>query len=349
MASESTSTAGTTVEAGSQLAKLLRAADSQLAGDAENPQPGAPWSHNQDIQIKAVGGLYNRERRRFMIAAANYKRVVAGNRDIVVTGDHRTTVAQSAVVRIGPQPVDDEEASDDAQGEGQEAGEADPQRPQVSDDAQGEGQEAEEATLQPTLSAPGRESLTVDGDASMEGHDRRVSMGGIYNRTWGGGVIRMAGLEGIICGGGFVRMIAGPAFHGAQIVSGDVYGGALHAAATRVHAAGFGYRSAELAAWACGIYVRATGTTFTPAITSPSRTYKKRSLKAKMGRIFLGLCPPVDIMVGLAGLAMLPLMLIIAGINKLRGVPKKPVKTNPRALVRTIGFKSQTTSEELNT
>ena len=159
----------------------------------------------------------------------------------------------------------------------------------------------------------------------------------------------MAGLEGVICGGGFVRVIAGPALHLAQIVSGDVYGGGLHASAMRLHAAGFGYRSAELAAWASGLYVRATGTTITPVIGSPSRTFSKRSLAAKIARIGLGLCPPLDIMVGLAGLALIPVMALIAGIQKLRGIKPKPPKTNPRSLVRTVGFRSQTTAKELNT
>lgn len=320
MASGNTSPSGTSVAPGSQLARLLAAAERAYPlqpDDTARP----PWVEDQNIEIKTVGGLYNRERRRVMVAADTYKRVVGGHRDAVVTGDHATTVGKAALVRIGPQP---------------------------DDDSEGEGQE--EAPPRPTLSAPGRDSLVVDGNASLSGHDRRVSMGGIYHRTWGGGVIRMAGLEGVICGGGFVRLIAGPSLHFAQIVSGDVYGGGLHAAATRVHAAGFGYRSAELAAWACGLYVRATRTTITPVIGSQSRTFSKRSLAAKMARIALGLCPPLDIMVGIGGLILaFTLAPIFNAIQKKRGIKRKPPKTNPRSLVRNIGFRNQTTGKELNT
>ena len=262
VAAENTSSADAWVAPGSQLARLLAAAERTYPPPAEDTTK-PPWSDAQSIEIKAVGGMYNRERRRVMVAGDVYKRVVGGHRDAVVTGNHATTVDGTAAVRIGPQPEESED-----------------------------GEEKEEGLPQPSLSAPGRDSLVVDGNASFSGHDRRVNMGGIYHRTWGGGVIRMAGFEGVICGGGFVRMIAGPALHLAPIVSGDVYGGGLHASATRLHAAGFGYRSAELATWACGVYVRATGTTFTPAIASPSRTFKKRSLAAKMARIAMGLCRP---------------------------------------------------------
>ena len=319
MASQDTSSADTAVAPGSQLARLLAAAERTYPPPPEDTAK-PPWSDEQDIEIKAVGGLYNRERRRIIVAGHEYRRVVGGHRDAVVTGDHSTTIGGAAAVKIGPQPADD---------------------------AEGEGQE--EAPPQPTLSAPGRDSLVVDGNASISGHDRRVSMGGIYNRTWGGGVIRTAGLEGVICGGGFVRMIAGPALHLAPIVSGDVYGGGLHASAARLHAAGFGYRSAELAAWTCGIYLRATGCTFTPAIASPSKTYSKRSLAAKIARIALGLCPPLDIMMGIGGLLLVPIMAIAAKIQAARGVPKKPPKMTPRSLVRTIGLRNQTTAKELNT
>ena len=320
MASGNTSPSDSSVAPGSQLARLLAAAERDYPPPVEDTS-NSPWSDDHDIEIKAVGGLYNRERRRVMVAGNAYSRVVGGHRDAIVTGDHVTNVGAAAAVKISPQPTEG-----------------------------GEGEDQEETSLPLSLSAPGRDSLVVDGNASLSGHDRRVSMGGIYNRTWGGGVIRITALEGVICGGGFVRVIAGPSLHLAQIVSGDVYGGGLHAAGTRVHAAGLGYRSAELAAWACGIYVRATGTTITPVIGSPSWTYKKRSLLAKMARIGLGLCPPLDIMVGLSHLAFaMTIGLLIALINKLRGKKPKPPKTIPRSLIRNVGFRNQTTGKELNT
>ena len=54
-------------------------------------------------------------------------------------------------------------------------------------------------------------------------------------------------------------------------------------------------------------------------------------------------------MVGVAGLALAPIMAIVAKIKQALGIKPKPPKTNPRSLVRTVGFKSQTTGKDLTT
>ena len=172
VAAENTPLVDGSVAPGSQLARLLAAAERTYPPPAEDTA-APPWSDAQSIQIKAVGGTYNRERRRVMVAGHAYKRVVGGHRDTVVTGDYTTTVAEAAAVAIGPQPRD---AAD--------------------------GEEPEEGPPQPSLSAPGRDSLVVDGNASLSGHDRRVSMGGMYNRTWGGGVIAWQGSRGLFAAAG---------------------------------------------------------------------------------------------------------------------------------------------------
>ena len=195
------------------------------------------------------------------------------------------------------------------------------------------------------VDAPGLEKLTVRGSATMELGERRTILTGTVNRVWSGPIKRMIGMEGVICGGAFARIHAGPAMTIAALMSGDVYGGAARVAGARIHVAGLGYRSADSAAWAMGAYIRSTNVTVEPAIGSPSQVTPTSKISQKLGRIALGLCPFLEI--GL-GLVMLPVGLVTMLANKIRGRKPKPPSGPPRT--RTVnGVVMKSTGSELHT
>ena len=100
----------------------------------------------------------------------------------------------------------------------------------------------------------------------------------------------------------------------------------------RIYVAGLGYRSADSAAWAMGAYIRSTNFTIEPVIGSPSQTTPASKMSQKIGRIALGLCPFLEI--GL-GIVMLPIGLVSMLVNKIRGrKPQKP-QGPPRMRTRT--------------
>ena len=181
------------------------------------------------------------------------------------------------------------------------------------------------------VASPGLEKLTVNGAATMEFGERRTILTGTVNRVWTGPIKRMVGMEGVICGGAFARIHAGPAMTVAALMSGDVYGGAARAAGARIHVAGLGYRSADSASWAMGAYIRSTNFTIEPAIGTVSQTTPASKISEKIGRIAMGLCPFLEI--GL-GLVMLPIGLVAMLVNKIRRRTPKPPTGPPR--MRTI-------------
>ena len=95
---------------------------------------------------------------------------------------------------------------------------------------------------------------------------------GILNRQWNGGVMRLASMEGVICGGGFLRLIASPSATISGINSGDVYGGCARVAVVRSYLAVLQYRAAQTATWASAIYNRTATFVVEPVVGSPSAT-----------------------------------------------------------------------------
>ena len=75
----------------------------------------------------------------------------------------------------------------------------------------------------------GRDRLTVNGNASYQFHSRTIMMSGTINRRWNKGVMRVASMEGIICGGAMTRVIAGPSATLSGLMTADVYGGIARA------------------------------------------------------------------------------------------------------------------------
>lgn len=198
----------------------------------------------------------------------------------------------------------------------------------------------------PAVDVPwGRDSLTVDGDAEITVGSRLVMMSGFVERNWNGGVMRLASMEGVICGGAFVRLIASPSATLSGLMSGDVYGGCARVAAVRTYLAVLHYRAAATAAWACGLYYRNATFTVEPVIGSPAAGGPVSALAAKLARlarmleVARMLCPVLDILVGVVTfvpMGIYALYSLIAGIVK-TPTPIPPAGP-PRVRVRNSGL-----------
>ena len=180
----------------------------------------------------------------------------------------------------------------------------------------------------PDVGVPwGRDSLTVDGDAEITFGSRLTLMSGFIERNWNGGVMRLASMEGVICGGAFLRLIASPSATLSGLMTGDVYGGCARAAVVRSYLAVLHYRAAQAAAWKVGLYSRNATFVVEPLIGSPSAGGPVSSIAAKLARLGKVLsvarmvCPPLDIFIGV--LTVVP-MGIYALFRLISGVIRKP-------------------------
>ncbi len=175
----------------------------------------------------------------------------------------------------------------------------------------------------------GMDETVVEGNASRSAHERMKLMGGgTYNRVWTGGIVRMTGMEGTICGGAFARIIAGGSMtFAAPFVMGDVYGASARAAAIRVQVAGVCNRTIDGAAvWAVGVYKRTTNQQIDPVSKVPLPMHKKLTRTYK---IMAALCPFVDIAGGMIGAAAGIVTLVGMGLEKLAGKLSKNYKPWP--------------------
>ena len=159
-------------------------------------------------------------------------------------------------------------------------------------------------------------------------------MSGTVERHWEGAITRMAGMEGVICGGAYTRVYAAPLMTVAALATGDVYGVCARFAGARVHVAGFHYRAARLATWNTGTYVRSAATVVEPLIGSPGPGGPAKSFAAKAARLLRvagGLLPFVDIAVGVAAF---PVGIAKMIANKVRKREEPPPAGPPRLRVR---------------
>ena len=180
----------------------------------------------------------------------------------------------------------------------------------------------------PDIDIPwGRDSLEVIGDATINVGARMLMMSGVVTRNWNGGVVRVASMEGVICGGAFLRLIAGPAATLSPLMSSDVYGGCARTAAVRTSLAVLYYRAASSAAWLSGLYVRNATFVIEPIVGSPSAGTPQSRLAAKMARLGRALSvarmvfPVLDIFIGLT--TAVPMGLYALG-RLISGIVKKP-------------------------
>ena len=268
-----------------------------------------PWVPGHELWIKGQGGIVSKDRRQYTILGhGEYANHIGGCRKLVANAQRITA-----------------------------GGELHTQIQQADDVGDSVGD------------IPwGRDSLTVSGDASMTFGSRTLMMSGIVNRTWHGGVMRLASMEGIICGGAFLRLIASPSATMSGLNTGDVYGGCARVAAVRSYLAVLQYRAAQSAAWAMGVYTRNATYVIEPVVGSPSDQIPAKGLAKKLARLGQAmrvarmLCPVLDILVGVVTLVPLG---IFALFNLIRGVVKKrvpiPPSGPPRTRNRTVGVMSE--------
>ncbi len=203
----------------------------------------------------------------------------------------------------------------------------------------GDSAEAEADPLAGTLW--GHDKLTVRGNASFKAKEKTIRMKGVYQREWYGGIVRMAGMEGIICGGAFIRTHIGPSVTLSMLSTGDVYGGAARTSVLRSYIAAINYRSTDMAAWATYCYVRRTRFTIEPAINSPSKEPPKTGLMRKAGRLAMALCPFLDIGVGMVMMPKGIWGLIQTGYQFYKKKPGPPPSGPPRLRFRSYGVRKE--------
>ena len=189
-------------------------------------------------------------------------------------------------------------------------------------------------------SGSGRQNLHVKGDMEWKTHNRMVIGTGTIDRTWYGGVAKLASLEGVICGGAWSRLYVGGSVNMAVINSSDVYGAAIRSSAFRGSLAGLGYRSSNFASWHMVSYNRSTQATLQPLVGSPgqrplnpNKVLRFMGLLAKIGTIVF---PPVFIAWSI--LTCLPMLIwaLVNWINFKWFETKKPELMIPRMLTRTV-------------
>ena len=193
----------------------------------------------------------------------------------------------------------------------------------------------------------GKDSLTVNGPAHIEAHER-VTLGvGTMTRRWKGPMVRLIGMEGVIAGGVFTKTYMGASISMSPLATGDVYGAAIHGSLVRIYlSATLGYRSVERAMWGGALQVRNTALTIEPAVQTPMMD-KPRHWALKAGRIGLAVCPLADI---LFGVLTAPVMIAAAiyGIVKNWKKPPQPPAGPPRVHNRTVGAWTQSRASDKN-
>ena len=294
------------------------------ANAAEDPNQAnttpVPWRDGHAVDLSAFGGLESLEDRTVSIALGGYSNYMSSNLTQDISGDYTSNFEGPAVYTFAA-PEEDESDT--------------PPEESNSD-----------ATVARPMALYGDDTLTVKGNSDVRFKNRTVMMTGRMQRTWLGGIARMACMEGIICGGFFTRIFAGPSLTITAIATGDIYGGAARVSGARMHIAGMGYRSAELSNWAIGYYARLTNFTIVPVIGSPSAKAPVSS-KDWAKKITFALLPFAEIF---AGLAMMPIGIILLIASKIRKSPKKPpVVGPPRLLNRTAGITQQAAGSVLIT
>ena len=259
-----------------------------------------PWAGNQETEMIGAGGIHVNDRRRETIAAQHYLSTVGGNLVADIGGDCDLRVKNDLLL------VMDGEDEGDAEG----------------------------------WYTSGEDVLRVRGDAETSAVEKMVLGACNVERRWEGAILRMIGMEGIICAGVFLKTFSGGiSTTMAPLVSGDIYGGAFHGSAIRFRVAGtMGYRSSEMAAWGCSTYLRKAWTTIEPLPGSLQQD-SARPLFEKIGRILMGTNPILDIMWGITfmPMAIYSLIKMIKNFIQKKQEPADPPHGPPRTRTRIIG------------
>ena len=273
-----------------------------LIGVADQPEwqrrlvTGSPWQAGYELTLSTMGNLKNLERRRVTVFPDGYRNYRKADLAVDVSGRCEIRVDGDQPVSVGP--VD------------------------LGSDTGG------------TATNPGLDELTVNGDATMRFDERTTLITGAINRVWTGPVTRLAGMEGVICGGIFARVHAGPSMTASVLVTGDVYGGAARASGARIYVAGMHYRAAQTAHWLMpGAYVRNAGALLEPLLGSGSGNTPTKSLAGKVAKLGIALCPFLEMGIGVVMFPVAVTRLIAALVRKR---PPKPAGGLPRTRTRTV-------------
>lgn len=281
---------------------LLKALIDHVPAKADSTPAYTPvWQPGHEMHLNGQGGIVNKERRHYTIVGHGYYANRIGGCRTLAAGTQSIETEGHLGVTVAPQP------------------------------------DAREGVV-----GTGLDSLTVAGDADITFHARTLLMSGVVTRAWNGGVMRLASMEGVICGGLFMRGIFGPSLTLSALMTGDVYGGCARVSVVRAYLALLHYRAAQSAAWLSSAYVRSASFVIEPMVSVPSDRPQggAASKLARMGRTFARarmICPPLDILVGLATLAALPVTLLARFIAKKLGKARPPPMGPPRVRIRNVG------------
>ena len=272
------------------------------------PPDATPWEPGHAIRIQTLGGIVSKERRRYTIIGHD---------------EYHHHVAKHRDGTIGTS--------------------------QSLTHAQGQtvlvrrGEQVEE------MSADwGRDALEVKGDARIKFHSRTTMLSGHISRRLDGGVVRMASMEGVICGGFFMRAIVGPSANMSLFCTGDVYGGAARVSINRSMLALMHYRAAQHAAWASLLYRRAANIVIEPVVPITADPGPRGRILAKLARLARAIdkvltplrmvLPPLDILLGvITFLPMLAFGLGMLAYNLIKKPIPIPQAGTPRVHNRNVG------------
>jgi len=182
------------------------------------------------------------------------------------------------------------------------------------------------------------DSLTVHGNLRAKSDDRLTIGTGTVDRMFYGNHAKIAGMEGVICGGAWNRTYATNLSTLSSLFMGDVFGGAVVAAGARVHISTMLYRSAEYSRWRMGSYTRNVTSCIEPLV-SPVQQVGKWRRRLDLGQTILFTALP---MLGILFAAVVtPILLVWALMkylyNKAKGRTPAATPTEPRTRTRTVG------------
>ena len=332
---------------------------SQVLEQSESSPPTAPWSESYTMQLFSLGGARSLDTERVAIVGTDgYNNYVAGNREIA-THSQDAVCGRVRTIRIHRFEPQDE--TQDGPAESEASGELEA----PEDEAEAESPADSTPPVKPgppaisgdslVLPEPddphsgvrwGHDRLSVQGNAEIRFASRSLLAKGTFERTWNGGVVRLASFEGVIAGGFFTRAIAGPSAALSGVMSSDVYGGAIKLSITRSFLAGLHYRAAKLAQWRMLYYRCAATFNIRPAFTVAKAPARKgiggkiarlASAASKAFKVVRWFVAPISIAYGALKLLMLPFSFIGNLLRNRFNKPPPPV-LQPRMHVH-VGLK----------
>ena len=326
---------------------------SQVLEQSESSHPTAPWNERYTMQLFSLGGARSLDTERIaVVGSEGYNNYVAGNREIT-TDSHDAVCEKVRTIRIQQfTPQEEEPGGSEESGHSEESEESD--ESEESEDSGGDvlAESPPDSTSpvkpgppaisggSPALREPeaspdphagvrwGHDRLSVHGDAEIRFGSRVYMAKGKFDRTWNGGVVRLASFEGVIAAGAFTRAICGPSAALSGFMTSDVYGGAIKLSILRLFLAGLHYRAAKHTRWDTIYYGCRAPFTIVPAL-SAGRAPKRSGIAGKVGRlagaaskafkVVRWFVAPISILHGALQLLLFPVLFIARFLRRFRG------------------------------